>query len=321
MVYSKFSHILRSLLKRITKPINASKVEGFSLLYHLIDNQTNQATLISENIHNVSTINLYDQLTTLKKQNSFISLEEHIELKIRKRNLNKIISVSIDDGYSSSLTFGKEIFKELQIPVTYFINTSIIEKGQFWRDKVRYIINKKLENDFLAFACELSDEFNSIIATDFYRESKNHLKVNSKNLDSLLDAFLAEKGMIVENNQYLTKNHLLNEDHFTWGNHTNNHFVMSSLSRDQQYEEMIYVKNFFDLNNIPSSSVFSIPFGNPDSFNEDTLMLAHELGYRGVVLCSGYRQAGINDLPDKCKKIGLGVINRFMPNNSSTVFS
>ena len=99
-------------------------------------------------------------------------------------------------------------------------------------------------------------------------------------------------------NKYLIKDTLV-----SYGNHTSNHYLLSSLNKQEQYEEIFKCKDYLNKQNVNKSEVFSIPFGGMNSYNKDTLTNLEDLNYK-IILNSS------NNL-DK-NKIS-NEINRFMP--------
>ena len=79
--------------------------------------------------------------------------------------------------------------------------------------------------------------------------------------------------------------------------------MLSSLSKQEQYDEIIKCKNFIDKLDINKSRVFCLPFGGINSFNNDTISNLKDLNY-GKILKS------TNDLDNI---IISDQINRFMP--------
>ena len=62
-------------------------------------------------------------------------------------------------------------------------------------------------------------------------------------------------------------------------------------------------KNFLKKFNINKSNIFCIPFGGKDSFNEDTMSILEELGYKATLLSENKLNSVINSYQ----------IDRFMP--------
>ena len=117
-----------------------SKSRNPFLLYHSICDRD----YYSNNFHDISVDILYSQLKHLKKSFIFVELDEYIKSK----NKMDLAVLTFDDGYSSVIKNGLKILQELDIPATIFINTSFLKGGLFWRDKLRFILDKGYSKKF-----------------------------------------------------------------------------------------------------------------------------------------------------------------------------
>ena len=59
--------------------------------------------------------------------------------------------------------------------------------------------------------------------------------------------------------------------------------MLSSLNKQEQYDEIVKCKDFIDELDVNKSEVFSIPFGGDNSFNKDTLLCLADLNYKKVL--------------------------------------
>jgi hypothetical protein len=82
---------------------------------------------------------------------------------------------------------------------------------------------------------------------------------------------------------------------------------MSSLTKDQQFKDILECKNFLKKFNINISNIFCIPFGGKVSFNQDTISILEELNYKAILLSENKLNNTINN----------NQIDRFMPKNSN----
>ena len=99
----------------------------------------------------------------------------------------------------------------------------------------------------------------------------------------------------------------------TFGNHTQNHYVLSSLTKDEQYQEISKGEIFLKGLDLPRSKIFSIPFGGNNDFNNQTLEIVKDLGYLGFVRSNGGCLISHNEIEGR-KNRKLIDLNRFMPN-------
>jgi len=267
------------------------------LLYHSLGSKEQ----FNKNIDHVKLDVLYNQLEYIQKYWKFVSIDEYANSKKK----NGIASVTIDDGYKNIIDESLDVFKSLNIPITLFINSASFEKKIFWRDKVRYLIKKNLVFEFL----NNSKLFNKEKIDNFYHITKNP-KFNSIQVEKEIDQFLYKKNINLNNELKLCfddKKYLIKDDLIFYGNHTANHYMLSSLSRQEQYNEINDCKNFIDKLNVNTTKIFGVPFGGENSFNEDTITILRDLDYQ-ILLKSNNSLDGKNFSSQ---------INRFMPKNSN----
>jgi len=274
-------------LKLISKNFNPV------LLYHSVGYSSN----FNNNIDHINLDILNSQLKSIQKYWKFVSIDEYVNAK-NKKNL---ASITIDDGYKNVIDESLHVFKNLNIPLTLFINSSTFENKIFWRDKVRYIIDNNLVKTYISS----SNLFNKNDIKNFYSISKNP-KFNSIQVEKDLDKFLEESSIKIDDKYkfcFNNKSYLIKDDLITYGNHTANHYLLSSLSKEEQYQEILKCKNFIDNMDVNKSEVFSIPFGGIKSFNDDTLSNLEDLNYKKILNSSASLDR--NKISNQ--------INRFMP--------
>ena len=268
-------------------------------LYHSLGSNLN----FSENIDHVNLKILENQLRIVQKYWKFVTIDEYVDTKNKKG----LACLTIDDGYKNVLEESLEIFEKLEIPITIFINSSTFQGKIFWRDKVRYLIKNKLVQKFI----ENSQIFNNNHYEKFYWISKNP-EFNSKKVEKELDKFFLKENLKVNSSHnfcFDDTKYLINHPLVSYGNHSSNHYVMSSLSKDEQFKDILECKNFLKKFDINKSNIFCIPFGGKDSFNEDTMSILEELGYKGTLLSE-------NKLN---KIINTNQVDRFMPKKSNII--
>ena len=269
------------------------------ILYHSLGSNSN----FSENIDHVNLKTLENQLRIVQKYWKFVTIDEYVNAKNKKG----LACLTIDDGYKNVLEESLKIFEILDIPITIFINSSTFLGKIFWRDKVRYLIKRKLVNKFI----QNSQIFNNYHYEKFYLISKNP-KFNSKEVEKELDKFFLKENLQVNSSHnfcFDDTKYLINHPLVSYGNHSANHNVMSSLSKDQQFKDILECKNFLKKFDINKSNIFCIPFGGKDSFNEDTMSILEELGYKATLLSENKLNSIMN----------INQIDRFMPKNFSIV--
>ncbi len=267
------------------------------LVYHSLGLTSNFKT----KIHHVDLITLEKQLRYIQKYWKFVTIDEYLDTKNKKG----LTSLTIDDGYKNVIDESLKIFEKLEIPITIFINSSTLNGKIFWRDKIRYLIENKMITKFV----KDSKLFNNNDINNFYYVSKSS-KFNSKKVEIELNEFFFKENINLKIENKLcfdNKKYLINHPLIYYGNHSANHYFLSSLSKEEQYNDIIECKNFLESYNIKRSNVFCLPFGGINSYNDDTVGILKDLNYRSLLLTENK----LNKLT-KDKKI-----YRIMPTNSS----
>ena len=106
----------------------------------------------------------------------------------------------------------------------------------------------------------------------------------------------------------------------SYGNHTKSHFLLSSISKKNQEEEINDCHEFLNNGSIPDriSRIFSVPFGGINSFNNDTVKILLNLNYKGILLS----RSRVNNIFSSGSEdsIGIKTMERFMPLNDLKLF-
>lgn len=294
---------------------------AYSLIYHAVDHPQDNP-LVASNIHHVSPEHFHEQLSGIKKQGyRFLWMDEVVEALIHKNKLKHVIAITFDDGYASVINKALPVLQDLDIPATFYVNAALLEHKSFWRDKVRYLMAKEKVPAFLQYALNHDAAFQSIHAGQFYRQSKNPALLNSKKLEQAIDAFLDREGESLQTWQqglYLDEKMLKPGKHLQFGNHTANHYVLASLSKDEQAEEIQKGENFLKQYDLQVSNSFSVPFGGQGTYNADTIDLIADMGYKGCLLSSGNQVKNI-DAGNGISGKNIRFVNRFMPQDQESV--
>lgn len=287
-----------------------------ALCYHDISEPTDP------NLHQVSPDKLKEQLRSLQEKGyRFVSADDFL-LKKDYRLLSKIACVTFDDGYKSVLISAAPILKELNIPATLFLNGRLLKGEIFWRDKVRKILARNCVEEFQYDLNQQNQELaRSIDFDEFYRSTKSN-KVNSKLLEVYLDKFFEKKDChLIDSSLYLNLNELkdLLKFEFIIGNHTFNHYRLSTLNKEEKRNEIVSNQEMLDKLNVLESSIFAFPFGENGSFNQEDITILKDQSYKGFFMTNqGQRTLNIPSI--NIDALGLAYSNRILPPNEN-IFS
>lgn len=252
-------------------------------------------------VDNVTPDQLYSQVAELKRHCTLVSIDELASASNRRG----LAAITFDDGYRSVLEHALPVLESLEAPFTIFVNTASLEQKIFWRRKVVHII----ANDLVA-ACEQSFvKTRPVEGETFHSYLKSPLN-HSGVADREIDCFLAQRGITLHPLNYHigSINEMFHHRLVSWGNHSHNHYVLSSLTGNEQREEIDRTKRVLAQSPGRPSAVFSLPFGETRHFNEQTCAALRECGYSVLLMNRG----GLNTGALK-RKYGLIVIERFSP--------
>ena len=273
---------------------------GLVLLYH--GAFTRAPEDIERGLHNLAPDAIAQQVDYLGRFFEFIGVDEFAALS----DPAGFAAVSFDDGYACVFDEARPLLERRKIPFTVFLNGANFQGGRFWRDKVRLLESRGWVEEFEARNRDLERTG----GRRFYRYTKSR-RNDSRIVTRALDRFLAEKSATNELNQYCVEEirELPLHPLIRYGNHSQHHYVMSSLDTAGQAEEIGATELLLDeLPETNRSRLFSIPFGDIHDFNAGTVRALRHYGYTRALLSRnrlavrGIRQAH-----------GIDVIERFMP--------
>ena len=288
--------------------IKRRNIGNIILIYHSSFSDKN--ILRDQYIHNVTPENIINQIEILSKFYDLVNLDD---LFCFDSKIDGKMAITFDDGYSNLF---KDILPELiqkKIHSTVFLIGNTFHGNILWREKIAYLLkNPKIFNEFKDFYSK-NVSFNWDYKT-FYRESKS-FKFNSKELDNYLDQFLSDYSYDIKTNLVSEKENLIKNDYVSYGNHTYNHYVLSSLTEEEQYYEIFNNVQLLSDLGVNLSNVFAFPFGGLNDYNKSTLKILNDLNIKNVLLSNNvmnfYGAGNINNVK---------YLDRFSPSNNKYYF-
>ncbi len=284
------------------------------LLYH--STFSDVPTSLRGNVHNVTPDNLYKQLSWLKKNYDFVFVDDILS---EHPKLGKC-AVTFDDAYLSVFEEGLKVLETLKIPCTIFINSSSFSGITFWRDQVRFLINNNLVGTFVSDHSAYCAS-NQITDKNFYSRTKDK-EVNSEKFVVELNQFLAKHGFQASARKFLIneKRDLISSPLVMYGNHTHDHYMLSSLETEQQNLQIDSCHQFLK-ESLPFksvSTVFSIPFGGVQSITNNAMKWLRSNGYEAALMS----RSRINLSYKMFNKTlhNFPILERFMPVDDFNLF-
>ena len=101
-----------------------------------------------------------------------------------------------------------------------------------------------------------------------------------------------------------------------YGNHTYNHYLLSSLNMEQQELEIAKNHQLLKTLDVKLSKVFSIPFGGDKDFNTTTIQLLKKYNYIGFL----YSKNALNLKRNQNRDKNLISRERYMVNSEFNSF-
>lgn len=224
-------------------------------------------------------------------------------------------AVTFDDGYASVVENAMSVLEAESVVASMFVCGAAMRGEVLWRDMMRFVINQGLAPEFLLFCSSKQSKVGELGEDTLYRETKKAEFVKSRHVHELLIEFAASQKieheeMLLAGTRYCTP-----ENVQTWlagghviGNHTTNHYVLSSLSSDEQRQEIQSTHAVISkLSNIKLSNVLSVPFGGVSTVNTETVEVARSLGYH-TLLMSTIRRSELAEM--KTSNRGIHILRR-----------
>ena len=262
-------------------------------------------------LHNVTPDNIITQINFLKHYYKIISIDDLFSSENGQNNM----AITFDDGYENLFTTIIPELIDMKIYCTIFLIGSSFDKKIFWREKIAHLINNS--SMFSEFKSLYSNKFKYPIDLDsFYQDSKLS-KFNSIDLDNYIDEFFMKEKIFLKTNLLNDKSKLIDSEYVNYGNHTLNHYVLSTLSYEQQLSEIETNQKFLNKLNLNLSEVFAFPFGSYLDFNQDSLLALSDLGITKVLLNNNLinRQS-----MQKLNNSNVNFLERFATSNNKYLF-
>jgi|GEM_PF-3111110 len=280
------------------------------LLFHHVGDKP----IYPKNFHTVTPGHFRQIITDFSKRWDFVDDEEFLRRR-RQPGLRPAALLTFDDGYRDTLEETAPLLERQKVPFIFFVNASVIKGTVLWRDRIRELERRKMIPEFVDTA-----GLKGITTENFYSASKKPGTASSELIAAALEKFCLNRSIETDRSFYAgpgdIKKHLSNP-FLKLGNHSSNHYLLSSLSREQQEAEIAlghrYLISEFGAEHV--SSFFSVPFGGQDSFDQNTVSISSECGYKAMLLTeSNQLYSARSSL--QYDDIGIPAFRRLLPKGS-----
>ena len=257
-----------------------------TLLYHRVNKIENDINLLA-----VLPEHFYEQMEWLKQNFKIVRFEDNWE-----QEENDAVCITFDDGYMDNFDNALPILQQLQIPATVFVATKTINtREEFWWDDLErniYYGNADrssifyLEDDFFSCAWEtdtLEKKEEMYKAMHWLMYDKISLEKRNDWMKQLykwnnFDENGRSENLTCQVKECLEKDLSL----VTIGAHTVTHPSLAALPKHVQREEIFASKAALEQQFRRKITTFSYPFGTKYDYNEDTMAICREAGFKKV---------------------------------------
>jgi peptidoglycan/xylan/chitin deacetylase (PgdA/CDA1 family) len=272
------------------------------VLYHFVSGERDDFTLSG---HTVTPDQFRRQLEYLAAHYTLIRLRDAAALGAAGSDPSRrYASVCFDDGYRCILKEAYPILREMRIPATMFLNPPVLgNKDLLWRDKIRYLMQKGLDQEFIRFLHSRGGvyRFSRLKDLGFYKWSKNPKALRTMQIQRDVNAFFAGKGfdpaaIASEHGLFMEEADVTPREFLDFGNHTWSHPILTLLPIAAQREEIGKCDAFLRSRGITPDGL-ALPFS---PFNRHTLAVCREMGYTYLLTVfeeTNYLTAGKRDRP------------------------
>lgn len=270
------------------------KTDTIVLMYHGVANDN--VNVANGDWLQVRVSNFQKQMKYIKEKYNPIHLENIGKVSSEKPN----IVVTFDDGYRNNYTNAYPILKELNIPATIFVATSMVDTNSlFWYDRLRSILRLSGTSD---------DKVSELTCS--YKDMHPHI-IDQK-VDEYLDNNFSEWREILKYNPSvfetygpLTTDMMRDMDSsglIRFGSHTHQHEIVTMMSLDELRVSLATSLNTLKNIGVKPSEYFCFPNGWYDYSHVETLK---EFGLKGAVTTKRGRYNLTTDLY-QIPRIGVG---------------
>lgn len=258
--------------------------DAIALAYHRVldENDTKLGDPIALPVHV-----LVDQLLTLKKYFTIISLENFFDLsKYAREKSRHLCIITFDDGWIDSYTVALPLLKKYSIPATFFITTGYTDTyRQFWWHFLTEIL-RKYQSIPHSFQNSIYNKLllQNISIPNFDQLSDDTLiewckTITHKERCEFINNFSKVLGYMPVERQAMTKNELqkLVESSYTIGSHTVNHIILPFENYEDVALELAKSLSFLKKISNKLCNYFAYPNGD---YSSRDIELVKKAGYQ-----------------------------------------
>ncbi|HEX4887930.1 MAG TPA: polysaccharide deacetylase family protein [Luteibaculaceae bacterium] len=286
--FQRVPKLLESSIQRIVE--NPAVV----LIYHRVAHLESDPQLL-----NVSPEHFEAQVKWLKKNTHLLTVEEFTHIKLNGDKFPKRSTlITFDDGYFDNCQFARPILESYQAQGLFYITTQWLNTHhELWWDELErlfLIIGLKLKPNALDHLPQANDapQWTGDSMKDY---EHCHRWIKWKQPEDR-DTIIGHLRFIANVDESGRESHRM----MNWGElavmaqsksvvlgaHTHQHAPLSTLNPQRQRDDILESKKILEAFTKRQIIHFSYPFGGEKDFNQHSVLIAEQLGFR--LVCANY---------------------------------
>lgn len=283
------------------------------LLYHSVSNT--ETEFVKGTNAWVPTSRFVQQIDYLRRRYRVLSLEAAVKVLREGTVPERAVVITFDDGFGDTFRVAHPLLQRFRVPATVFLVTdSIGNKKPIWIQELSYLMNLFGPHQVAAVLASLTNdpamaEAARASGKSVQRRLEKYLTYSVPNgrreamLAELYGAFeVSREKVFGENRVYLDLAEIreMQRGGIAFGNHGKSHAALSTLSEEEQREEIADSRKILDevlhLDFLP----FAYPFGGDRDFTPATRALIEETGHS----CTLTAMPSLNDARTSVHELG-----------------
>jgi peptidoglycan/xylan/chitin deacetylase (PgdA/CDA1 family) len=231
------------------------------------------------------------QISYLKSKYPILDLEQALAFVGGHAKLAKTsVLITFDDGYIDNYQTAFPILRELGVPATFFLVTSLIGTNQIpWWDAIAYML-KRCRRPLISItyptSCTFRLDRNSVSSTiaSLLRLYNSAQVMDGERFISALESATGERRPASSERRFLNwqEARAMLACGMSVSSHTDTHEAMSKRTLAEQTEDLIRARTILQDRLQVDGNVLAYPYGSKGSFNLDTLRALEQAGYRAA---------------------------------------
>ena len=269
--------------------------------FHRIGNSL--GTKFDPGVYSCTSDELRQYLEFIKGEFRVIDLAELNQLiESGEKVAERLAFFTFDDGYRDNFELALPLLKELDIPATFYITTSLIESGAIpWWDEIAWYVKQCAGKTLQLSPWNTQITIPSKVTREIIKVVLQQVKLHGDQLENQV----AELRQVIEaepdtgdlTNLFMSWDNLraLQEAGMTIGAHSHSHKILSHLSEVELHFELQHSKDILETELATKISTLSYPVGNAATYNSSMFEMIEMLGYKTAFSFRSYINQNVAD--------------------------